>query len=291
MSPEQPDPISLATVFVETFFNGEHLRTSGTGFVIRTKVAPMLVTAGHMVTGRHPNGKCLHSRGALPNQVTLTNFFGPLAVSVPLYSGSNDPNDSAPLYWRHEKPLIDVALFPLPPEVGQHAANSLHDSLWRPETYTRGISALRVADTCHIIGYPEGLTNRTGQNRVLPLWKTGHLATDPHFDFTNERLGFNNDPLCLVDATTRPGLSGAPVFVVNEHGLTEEWTTSSTQAMHDLSQGGRLVRRSMPTTNPFARRTRLVGVYSGRTSDSSDIGLVWKPIVIHEILAKHCGSW
>ena len=142
MYPAQPDSISLATVFVETFFNGEHLQTSGTGFVIRTKVSPMLVTAGHMVTGRHPSGKCLHSQGALPNQITLTNFFGRLVVSVPLYSAHNDPNNDGPLYWLHDKPGVDVALLPLPQEAGQHAANSLHESLWRPETYTRGIAKL-----------------------------------------------------------------------------------------------------------------------------------------------------
>jgi hypothetical protein len=288
---DQPDPVSLATVFVETFFNGEPLRASGTGFVIRTNTAPILVTARHMVTGRHPDGTCLHSEAALPNQLTLTNYFGPLVVEVPLYSGQNDPNTDTPLFWSHEKPLIDVALLPLPQEAGLHAANFLDESLWRPETYTGGIPVLHVADTCHIIGYPEGLTNRIGDNRVLPLWKTGHLATDPHFNFTNKRLGFENDPLCLVDATTRPGLSGAPVFVVSEHGLTAEWASAGAQAADDLARGGRLVRRTIPRTAPFTRCTRLVGVYSGRTSESSDIGLVWSPSVIHQILSKNCTNW
>jgi hypothetical protein len=255
----QPDPISYATVHLALFFGGQDLGVSGTGFVIRTRLGPVLVTALHNLTGREAGGKCKHSEGALPNLVTIKNFFGKLVESVPLCRGDNDPNahDAVPRFLRHDRAEIDVGLLPLPALAGRHAANALHDSLWRPESYKGGIPTLGAASPCHIIGYPEGLTNELPNGGLLPLWKTGHLANDPDFDFTNEKLGFVAEPLCLVDATTRPGMSGAPVFAIETPG--------------PLSQ----------------RRHRLVGIYSGRTSESSDLGLVWKPTVIHEILVRH----
>jgi hypothetical protein len=255
----QPDPISYATVHLALFFGGHDLGVSGTGFVIRTRSGPILVTALHNLTGREPGGKCKHSEGALPNLVTVKNYFGKLAENVPLYRGGNDPNayDAVPLFLLHDRPEIDVGLLPLPASVCQYAANALHDSLWRPESYKGGIPTLGVAGTCHVIGYPEGLTNEVHNGGLLPLWKTGHLASDPEFDFTNEKLGFVSEPLCLVDATTRPGMSGAPVFAIETSGLGSQ------------------------------RRHRLVGIYSGRTSASSDLGLVWKPTVIHDILANY----
>ena len=87
-------------------------------------------------------------------------------------------------------------------------------------------------------------------------------------------------------------MSGAPVFVINDAGLTDEWRASAAMAKQGLEAGGKLQRRTMPSGNPFQRRTRLVGIYSGRTSESSDLGLVWKPSVVHEILGKNVqGFW
>jgi len=288
---DQPDPFSLATVMIEPAYNNTPLDVTGTGFVIRTHSCPMLVTAGHNLSGRHPNGRVLHSKGGLPNSVTLTNFFGILAAGIPLFHGANDPNTDRPKFLSGPKAHVDVALLPLPALAGQHLANSLDDSFWRPNTYRSGISILHVADLCHIIGYPEGMSNRIAPNRVLPLWKTGHLANDPEFDFTDLERGFQQEPLSLVDATTRPGMSGAPVFVINNSGLTDQWHQAAAQARADLMTGGALPRRTMPPGVPFIRRSRLVGIYSGRTSDSSDIGLVWKPTVIHDLLALGTANW
>lgn len=287
----QPDPISLATVLVEPSFDGQDLGVSGTGIVIVTHAGPMLVTAAHVLTGRHPNGKGLHSEGALPNRVTLTNFSGRLAQDIPLYASGNDPNADKPLMLRHSRKWVDVTVLPLPSEVTRHPANRLHESLWRPESYSKGIPTLRVSEVCHIVGYPEGLTNQIGPNQVLPLWKTGHIATDPHFDFTNSKLEFDREPLCLVDATTRPGLSGAPVFVVQRGEISQEWILASAQIAAEISAGQHPRRRSTPFGAVIADRTRWLGIYSGRTSDSSDLGIVWKPTVLHDILNQTFDKW
>jgi hypothetical protein len=283
MYQEQPDPVSLAAVHLQMDFN-QMLLGTGSGFVIRTKRGPMLVTAKHNLTGREIDGQCKHSQAAVPNFVTLTNFFGRLAERVPLYAGTNDPNNEQPTFLALAREIVDVALLPLPLHTGQHAANSLDDSLWRPESYQGGIQRLHVADTCHVIGYPEGLTNNLGGGRVLPLWKTGHLANDPHFDFNGEKVS-------LIDATMRPGMSGAPVFVVRDNGVSNEWLEAGEKARMAMSAGGSLPRMTLPTAAPFVRRNRLVGIYAGRTSDTSFIGMVWKPEIIHEVLSSVYPIW
>jgi len=106
---------------------------------------------------------------------------------------------------------------------------------------------LWVSQTCFIIGFPEGLIDRPRENLILPIWKIGHLASEPSFFF-------NNEPVVLIDATARPGMSGAPVFVSNN-------------------------RR-------YELRNRLVGIYTGRTSELSDIGRVFVPSVFPKIFEK-----
>ena len=99
-----------------------------------------------------------------------------------------------------------------------------------------------------IIGYPNGLS----AGGKFPIWKKGHIASEMD-------LNFNNKPLFLIDATTRGGMSGSPV-ILRESGMVELGTSI--------------------TTGTY---TKFLGVYSGRLDNQSEIGRVWKPIVINEI--------
>jgi len=65
---------------------------------------------------------------------------------------------------------------------------------------------LYVSQTCYILGFPDRLIHRPREDVVLPIWKTGHLASEPGFDF-------DDLPRLVIDATTRRGMSGAMVFV------------------------------------------------------------------------------
>ena len=290
----QPHPVSLATVYAVPDFNGQDLNVSGTGSVIRTKHGPVLVTAGHVLTGRHPNGDCRHSQAALPNRITLTKYFGKLASDIPLYAGDNDPNSDTPRYFRHTRPAVDLAVLPLPSGAGHHVANTLHDSVWRPSAYPGSEIPLEVATPCYIIGYPEGLTNHVGRVGLLLLWKTGNIANGPQFPFSNPKLGLQDDQVCLVDATGRPGMSGGPVFLIQTR-LTEEWKAISavTQLAIETAHAARVRPSAIsgsPLTQAVGRRHRLVGFYTGRTSETSDIGLVWKLPLLHQILSDAFGT-
>lgn len=104
-----------------------------------------------------------------------------------------------------------------------------------------------------ILGFP--LAERA--HGFYAIWKTGHIASEPD-------VNFNRLPVLLVDAVLLPGNSGSPV-VVRQFG---SFTRSDGATIH---KGGRL--------------TRFLGVYSGRTA-RAELGMVWKPGVIDEILAS-----
>jgi hypothetical protein len=104
-----------------------------------------------------------------------------------------------------------------------------------------------------IIGFPLGLKNLDS----LPIWKTGHIASDPNTNFNHQRL-------LLVDATTRSGMSGSPV-VYRAFG------------QYETSDG--LISIYGPPA------TKLVGMYSGRLRENAEIGFVWKPDVIENVLS------
>ncbi len=101
-----------------------------------------------------------------------------------------------------------------------------------------------------VIGFPLGLA-AAGK---LPIWKTGHVASDID-------INYDGKPIFLIDATTKPGMSGSPVVALVK-GLRR------TSTGWNLG-GGEFIR--------------FLGIYSGRIGDS-EIGRVWKPEVLDEIL-------
>jgi hypothetical protein len=57
--------------------------------------------------------------------------------------------------------------------------------------------------TVSIVGFPFGLAQGAG----LAIWKTGTVASDLGVNWTGR-------PMFLVDTTSRPGMSGSPVYGV-----------------------------------------------------------------------------
>lgn len=118
----------------------------------------------------------------------------------------------------------------------------------RPHMVEATTPPLRVASPVSIVGFPSGITGGAGA-----VWSKGWIATEPQADY--RRL-----PCFLVDSRTRQGQSGSPVLAVGEYKLT-----SAGLLTEDHSSA-------------------LLGVYSGRVNDESDLGHVWKHNLIPEIL-------
>jgi hypothetical protein len=114
------------------------------------------------------------------------------------------------------------------------------------------------ADVSHpvsVLGFPFG---RTGGLGYLPIWSKGWIATELDVDFDGR-------PSFLIDSRTRKGQSGSPVIVYNSPG-----DQAAMHSGHLLLAPGEMVR--------------LLGVYSGRINDQSDLGHVWKAEALIDIV-------
>ena len=240
------DPLSLPSLLVSTSVNGNSLG-SATGFAVAKNGKHFLITNWHVAAGRHPdtNQPCSPT-GGIPDQIVIVHHLkrglGQWSVfAVRLYDSQNNPR------WLehslgHQIDVVAIPLDPLPSEV---------------QTYPMDLTLANVdlipepGMPVFIIGFPLGIT----VSGALPVWKTGHLASDHDVDYGQK-------PAFLIDATTRGGMSGSPVVVRMSGGYR------SSDAFI-LSSG---------------MTTKFLGIYSGRVRDDSEIGIVWRPTVIDDIL-------
>jgi hypothetical protein len=234
---EEISSFSRCSVYLRLFFQ-EELLARATGLLAHTAAGSFLITALHNFTGREPDGRCKSSTGGVPNFVEVTGDY--FQARLPLYDEDNNPNTCGYQFWRHPLgPQMDVAALPI--RQGVYSASALHASFLHPTQHAATVK-LFVSQLCFVVGYPEGLFVRQSPQSVLPIWKTGHIASEPS-------VYLDDLPKLLIDVATCEGMSGSPVFVSNE----------------DCN--------------------RLVGIYTGRTSQVSELGFVFTPEVILKIIS------
>lgn len=126
----------------------------------------------------------------------------------------------------------------------------------RPDIFIRKYGALphthlsiEPAQMVSVVGFPFG--ERTG--RSFAVWATGFVATEPDIDH-------GNVPTFLIDCRSRKGQSGSPVIL--HHGY-------HAKAANAIG---------------FQPSSELLGIYSGRINEDSDLGVVWKALLIVELL-------
>ncbi len=236
-------------LYIELQFDGMTL-SSGTAFVVSSKVGPLLITNRHNVTGRNnKTGECLSSFGALPNHVLVSHHAsGHLGRWVkklePLFSESG-----VHLWIEHpwHKNHADFVALPLTDLAGVDLV-PIDLAVISPE--------IRVgpAEPVSVIGFPFGESVVGG----FAIWATGFLASEFAFDY-------GGLPCALVDCRTRRGQSGSPVIAFRPAG-----------GMVPFEDGS----MSMLTGSA----SRFLGIYSGRINDSSDIGVFWKVGSIRQLV-------
>lgn len=239
------DPLSVRSLLLIQQSNSEAIGKA-TGFVVESSGAYYLITNWHVVSGRHPHTNRIENpKGRTPDSLRIIHHAKKLGTRTqriePLYEKGSRR------WLEHPKGRrVDVVGLPLrsiDSEVQLYPFDlSLADTDMMIEV------AMRVS----IIGFPLGLTGP----RMFPIWKTGHIASDPALDYRGA-------PRFLIDATTRGGMSGSPVVVKMRSGYQ--------------TRDGEYPISSRP-------RTRFVGIYSGRLPGDSNVGLVWRPEVIWQIL-------
>lgn len=246
MSKIEISDLSAQSIFLELTADDKNLG-SATGFIVEHGEKPYLITNWHVVTGKNPDTQ--DSIGVYyPDEIVIfhhaKNRLGTWVKKVePLENLAGNPR-----WIEHPRgSQVDVVALPL---------SSVDDAI---QLYPLNLSLantdlkIEPAMEVSIIGYPFGL--HSGR---WPIWKTGHIATDPD-------LNYGDGPSFLIDATTRPGMSGSPVVI-------RKWGGS-----HDRAGNYRISNGAI---------TRFLGIYSGTIYDTSEIGKVWRPEVIGEILNR-----
>jgi len=240
-------PLYIEAVFIEAQSGRENLLSSGTAYLVSLNDIAYLVTNWHMVTGLNAeNGKTILDKdGRIPNQLHIWHhqkgcFSEKVVKKENLFPIDDMECFCNPRWLEHpQKHEVDVVLLKLSDTNGIEM-NTLN--------LTHSDDELNVTpgETISIIGFPEGLH----VSNKLPIWKTGHLASD----YSVEPNRFR------VDATTKSGMSGSPVFA-KRVGI---YMRSANAA-------------SMGAT------IRFLGTYSGRMTQTADIANVWKPSVLNDI--------
>ena len=241
------DPLSVTSLLVIPRLNGNDIGAA-TGFIVRVSGRNFLVTNRHVCTGTHPEtGESVFLSSERHSHLAIAHHskerLGQWRLAeYPLYSASGSPN------WIEHPvdPSFDVVAIPIDPlseEFDMYPFDlGLADTDLIPQP---GMTAF-------IIGFPFGKTSAG----CLPIWKTGHIASDPD-------INFEDKPILLIDATTRSGMSGSPVVLRTNGGFR-------TRNGNFVMSGGDAL---------------FLGVYSGRLHKDIEIGIVWKPRVVTEIIA------
>lgn len=235
--------LSKSSLYIEMFLNEDVEKAAGIGtaFIIQLNNSKFyLVTNWHCVTGINPEtNKPMSKSGVIHPEVMKVYFHKKdhpnewLIKNIRLHDGLGKK-----FYLEH--PLgkeVDVVIIPIPiyDDIDIFKVN---DSLSAQN------HNVEVTDLCSIVGFPKGLSS----GGKYPIWKSGHLASD-------YSLNWNGKKIFLVDATTREGMSGSPVFFVN-NGVVK-------------SSNGNLYTSDK-------QFIVLLGIYSGRIEDDIEIGRVWK---------------
>jgi Trypsin-like peptidase domain len=237
--------LSMKSLLIEQVNGGTEVGKA-TGFFVEFNSIPYLITNWHVVTGKNRfTGEMLLKSGTPDSLRIWKTLKGEPGKWRPYEVNLYDPTTGEPGWIEHKDKSVDVVAFPLvaDPNASYNFVN-IEDEC--PDI------SINPAETISVVGFPFGVGNFN-----FAVWKTGHIASDIDIDY-------NNLPVFLIDATTKPSMSGSPVYF---RRYNYNYIENSTKRLAHLD-----------------RVTKFLGVYSGRTHDLSDIGMVWKPRVISEIL-------
>jgi hypothetical protein len=267
------DPQSLMTTPVH-LFKGAREVSQGTGFFYGNMRADrpneietvFLVTNYHVLTGHGPKVKTAASGDRI--RFLVHNDENDLEnvrwIELPLYDAQDNP------IWVASETYAssDVVLVPLP--ASTYSRIKLYVFT---EAHTLTPIKIRPTSGATLLGYPYGFFDR---KHWLPIWKTGHIASEPDVDFEGE-------PTFLVDVSVFPGMSGSPVLAVangiyeTEEGLMRSGTAHKLLGIFSSMP---VIRRNQTDSVGFSTVPALSEV-------PLQLGYVWKSAVIADIAKRY----
>ena len=240
------DPFSFKPVYLETYLD-EQKGGVATGFIVKKDDSNYLITNWHVVTARDPLDNQPLSRTGIVDPNMLRVWFHGERLGFWLQVEVPLFNESQEKLWFEHCRGREIDVVAVPLEILEHV--NYYDIDLALADFDLMIYP---SEAVSIIGFPEGLTS-AGR---FPIWKTGHIASDID-------VNLDGKPMFLIDATTKSGMSGSPVI-------------AKRVCIYQTSRG-----------NQIGNAVKFLGVYSGREISSSgiEVGYVWKPRVISEILS------
>ncbi|HEM8614766.1 TPA: trypsin-like peptidase domain-containing protein [Citrobacter amalonaticus] len=272
------NPISLFSIKLTCYHNDREIMV-GTGFLYNHKnyQDPILITNYHVLTCREPKNPAslLNNIGSSPNKIKC-HIWAPNGSSCHTFHINIDEHSE----WL-EHPLrsegVDIVGIPIifTRDVKYTSQKDVNNSDTIP---------LHVASDVSIVGYPHGLS----VNEHLPIWKNGVVASEPDVKISSLDCFY-------IDATTKEGMSGSPVF-------SHEYTTQTivSPEVHNLykqrERGEISPLQFITSVSPDifkntiqVKKFKLIGIYSGRVTVGAhmpDVGIVWKLSLIEEMLSS-----
>ncbi|WP_165958085.1 serine protease [Segetibacter sp. 3557_3] len=246
-------------------FGSETVMSTGTGFVYEDDSKLYLITNGHNVTRVNPdtNMRIVNSIAfpiRIKTKARIISEDNPNALAsdffdIDLY---DDDEFLKPKWFIHPTHGYKVDVIAIP--FASMAEIPKHVKLFPINKYEfNNQFDIEIADDVFILGYPFDITG----GKELPIWKRGTISTEPVIDIENL-------PKFLVDTATRSGMSGSPVIMQRNgfHGFNGKEMTG---------------KELLGVIRLFA------GIYSGRIGAEDNfqtqLGIVWKPSVIDEIIS------
>jgi Trypsin-like peptidase domain len=270
-----PDHISLSITPLSLWLGNRRL-ARGTGFFVGHTSGDgakflSVVTNFHVLAGfgpgwgRTPLGDRVElevrQAGRDPNKV--------LKVVYPLETSKGERTWLTPA----SHPEADVAVLPLP----------LGSVAFEVPPYCLGMNWVDYdivpypGEPVSVVGYPLGWRDKVNR---LPLWKTGHIASEPEEDFDGQ-------PRFLIDITGRQGMSGSPVIA----GHKDLYFSKSGMPM----QRGSGALLGVYASNAMRFDDREPAVDSSITGEDSagsalgdrpELGFVWKASILREVFSS-----
>ncbi|WP_284762118.1 trypsin-like peptidase domain-containing protein [Arthrobacter sp. efr-133-R2A-63] len=275
-------PFSLRSLRVDILDHDKKVIGFATGFIfaqhdlwqeLSTKSRLAFVTNYHVVAGQDTSGRFINGCNSMSRPfylnvrlpAALGMGVGPEAldcIEFPLlqgepgafrrrwysrYKGTKTPGrvmgpehqDAYP-----DEVMSDIALLPILDETARIHQLAQRAYVWNPQSIrdSQGQLMVRPTDRVYVLGYPASTTD---YSPTMPIWTAGSVANE---------VNSGREERFLIDSRTRKGQSGSPVISYRRETYVD-------------GNGG------LDGTLP--EEGRLLGVYSGRTDDESDIGSVW----------------
>lgn len=265
------------------------LISTGTAFYYSFENEWFLITNWHNVSGKHFLSKDSLTQGRYPAyiQAKISAYisdgrsanigFVPVAQRIDIYQ------DYTPVWYEHPKLGSSCDVIALPASKPPSCPEFMHNAV-------NLISSTRIpvkpGNTAFIIGFPKSLSVGFG----LPLWKSGYIASEPHYPVKisgdiSEIGGLSNGkelPAFYLDSQTREGMSGSPVF----SSYTGNWDMSDPYKKLDLDSPEFWSRNDVALGE---NRMEFVGCYSGRIGkelEGAALGLCWTVDTIEKICSS-----